>query len=114
MPDISDVFIIDVSGKIGYRNTKHCVCISVSREKFFLINTSHREMYDDFNIKSSDYDFLGGIDRFVSCSMIHEFSPDKIIKKRETLILTIWRELLTKYKIPEFLIRWTRIRLYRN
>ena len=42
-------------------------------------------MYDDFTIKSSDYDFLGGIDRFVSCSMIHEFSPDKIIKKAGSL-----------------------------
>ena len=42
-------------------------------------------MYDDFKIKSSDYNFLGGIDRFVSCSMIHEFTPDKIIKKAGSL-----------------------------
>ena len=60
MPDISDVLIINVSGEIAYRNTKHCVCISVSREKYFIINTNHREMHDDFNIKSADYDFLKG------------------------------------------------------
>jgi len=73
--------IIDVSGKIGYRSSKHCVCISVSGDKYFLINTSHREMYDDFEIKSSDYGFLGGINRFVCCSRIHAFSSDSIIKK---------------------------------
>ena len=81
MPEISDVFIINVLEKIAYRNTKHCVCISVSKDRYFTINTNHREMYDDFQIKSSDYGFLGGIDRFVCCSGMHEFSSDKIIKK---------------------------------
>ena len=66
---------------MAHRNTKHCVCIAVSREKYFIINTSHREMYDDFKIKSSDYAFLEGIDRFVCCSRIYEFSSDRIIKK---------------------------------
>lgn len=81
MPQISDVFIIDVSGKINYRNTKHCVCISLSENKYLLVNTNHREMYDDFQIRSSEYDFLGGMDRFISCHRIHEFSFDRIIKK---------------------------------
>ena len=81
MPEISDVLIIDVSGTVGHRKTKHCVCISVSRDKYFLINTSHREMYDDFEIKSSDYAFLENVNRFVCCSKMYEFGPDKVIEK---------------------------------
>jgi hypothetical protein len=81
MSQISDVLIIDVTGKINYRGSKHCVCISVSGDKYFLINTDHREIYDDFEIKSSDYVFLDGTDRFVCCSRMHEFRPDRIIRK---------------------------------
>jgi hypothetical protein len=85
MPKISDVLIVDVSGKIPLRDTKHCVCISVSKDKYLLINTDHREMYDDFQIKSSDYAFLKDTDRFVCCSKMYRFSPDRIIKKTGNL-----------------------------
>jgi uncharacterized protein (TIGR02145 family) len=65
MPNISEVFVIDVSGVIEYRDKKHCVCVSVAFDKYLLINTSHREIYDDFEIKSSDYAFLKLNNRFV-------------------------------------------------
>jgi len=81
MPQISDVNIIDVSGDINYRSTKHCICISVSKDRYLIINTEHRKMYDDFLIESSIYSFLDGKDRFICCSGMYEFSSDKIIKK---------------------------------
>ena len=85
MSEISDVLIIDVSGKIDYRNKKYCVCISVSPDKYFLINTNHREIYDDFEIKSSNYAFLENVNRFVCCSKMYEFDPGRIIRKAGNL-----------------------------
>jgi len=81
MAEISDVLIIDVSGIVTRRTTKHCVCISVSQDKYFLINTNHRKFYDDFEIMASDYDFLGDTNRFVCCSEIFGFEPERVIRK---------------------------------
>jgi hypothetical protein len=78
---ISDVLIIDVSGEIAHRSTKHCVCISVLRDRYLLINTNHREIYDDFEVKSSDYRFLEGVDRFVCCFKTYNFNSSRIVKK---------------------------------
>ena len=80
MPNISEVVVIDVSGTIEHRGIKHCVCVSVSAEKYLLINTNHRDMYDDFEIKSSEYAFLKPKNRFVCCSELYHFDSDKIIK----------------------------------
>lgn len=84
MIEIGDVFVIDVkdSDTISHRDTKHCVCVSVAKDKYLVINTEHREMYDDFGITVSNYPFLK-IDRFVACSALHKFSPDKIISGRQ-------------------------------
>ena len=75
------MLVIDVSEKIAYRATKHCVCISLSEDKYLMINTNHRKMYDDFEIKSSDYGFLKGTNRFVCCSGMYEFPAGKVIDK---------------------------------
>jgi hypothetical protein len=85
MPEICGVFVMNVTGQVEHRETKHCICISVSQNKYFMINTDHRDMYDDFEIKSSDYEFLEGKNRFVCCSRIHEFEPDRIIRHVGTL-----------------------------
>jgi len=81
MAEISDVFIMDVSNIIYKRDTKHCVCISVSRNKYFLINEKHRDIYEDFEIKASDYCFLKNTNRFVGCSKTFELESDRVIKK---------------------------------
>ncbi|MDR2593021.1 MAG: hypothetical protein LBC59_09530 [Chitinispirillales bacterium] len=85
MSNISEVVVIDVSGVIEHRGTKHCVCVSVSAEKYLLINTNHRDIYDDFEIKSSEYAFLKPKNRFVCCSEMYHFDSDEIIKSVGTL-----------------------------
>ena len=69
-PAIKGIYIADVSGdpELGrHRSNKHCVCVSVGAGLYLLINTAHRELYNDFPIKASDYAFLFGVDRFISC-----------------------------------------------
>jgi len=96
MAEISDVFIIDVSEIVTRRATKHCVCISVSQDKYFLINTNHRKFYDDFEIMASDYDFLGDSNRFVCCSEIFGFEPERIIRKVGNLNSTDMAKIIKK------------------
>jgi hypothetical protein len=55
--------------------------VSVGTGKYLLINTEHRENYDDFRISASDYGFLNGVDRFLSCSRLFAFGPSKIKQK---------------------------------
>jgi len=102
---ISDVLIIDVSGEIEHRNTKHCVCVSVSKNKYFMINTKHREMYDDFEIESSEYGFLNGVNRFVSCSLMREFDVGKIIRKVGNLSKNDMRKIIDKMKKSDYLYK---------
>jgi len=81
MAVISDVFILDVSDKLQYRKTKHCVCISVSENKCLLINSNNRGIYNELEIKASDYKFLNGANRFIACLRTIKFEEREIIKK---------------------------------
>lgn len=81
MPNISDVFIADFSNEFEHRPRKHCVCVSVSSERYVIINTNHREAYDDFEIRSSNYDFLKSKNRFVSCVKLYGADSIKLIKR---------------------------------
>lgn len=72
---------MDVTKLFKYRDTKHCVCVSVSNNKFLVINSNHRDKYDDFEIKSTDYAFLNSMNRFVCCSETYTFNNAEIIKK---------------------------------
>jgi len=78
VPNISDVVVVEKV--IEHRKTKHCVCILVATDKYLMINTSHRDIYDDFEIESSEYVFLKSINRFVCCSEMFYVSPDKILR----------------------------------
>jgi len=81
MPNISDVFIINTKGTLDRRKIKYCVCVSALTGTFFYINTEHRDIYDDFEIKSSDYEFLNSTNRFVSCIKLHSFDSVIIIEQ---------------------------------
>jgi len=81
MPAISDVYIINTADKIEHRKTKHCVCISVSKNKWLIIDTENRGYRNEMEIKSLDYDFLQGINRYVGCLFVYEFDESKVIKK---------------------------------
>ncbi len=96
MLEIADVFIMDVGDQIEHRDRKHCVCIAASQDKYFVINTQHRIIYDDFVISSRDYDFLKGEDRYVCCSTVYKFSPDKIIRKVGKLNYNDMKTLIDK------------------
>jgi len=87
-PAIRGIYIADVKDQanIGkHRSTKHCVCVSVGCGLYLLINTEHREMYDDFPLKASDYDFLHGVDRFLACRDPKVIKDEKIIRRVGTL-----------------------------
>lgn len=81
MPNISDVFKVNIQGLLDYRNTKYCVCVSALLGKYLYINTKHREIYDDFEINSSDYGFLGSVNRVVSCLKLHQINSNKLIER---------------------------------
>jgi mRNA-degrading endonuclease toxin of MazEF toxin-antitoxin module len=81
MQNISGVFILDTTDILEHRSTKHGVCVSISENKYFFINTKHRDIYNDFEIKASDYKFLKNTNRFVNCSKIYCLDSNKIIKK---------------------------------
>ena len=83
-PEARGIYIVDVRGDAElakYRDTKHCVCVSVGEGWYLLINTHQRKMYEDFMLKASDYAFLKGIDRFLSCRHPRLYNPVKLIKK---------------------------------
>ena len=100
------IYIVDVRddpllGK--HRNTKHCVCVSVGEGRYLLINTHHREMYNDFILKASDYGFLKGVDRFLSCYSPQPFKPAQLVKKVGTLSDADTRVLISKIKTARFI-----------
>jgi hypothetical protein len=78
MANISEVYIIDVSKIMPHRTTKYGICVSAGENRYFLINSDHREIYDD--LKISNYDFLKH-DSYVGCSKAHEFEKE-LIKER--------------------------------
>ena len=80
MPNISDVVLMDVSKIMPERATKYCVCISAGDDRYFFINSEHREMYDDFKIKASDYGFLTH-DSHVCCHEAYRLGNELIIRK---------------------------------
>lgn len=47
---------------------KYCVCINPLERLFFLINTENRRHYDCIEISSQSYEFLNGLNRYISCS----------------------------------------------
>jgi hypothetical protein len=78
-PVIRGVYIADVRGIVSRRDSKHCVCVSISDKKYLLINTFHGEIYDDFLLPLSRYDFLIDRDRYLSCAAVVEI-PDGNLK----------------------------------
>jgi len=98
MPEISDVLIVKTLGSVDNRETKHCICIAFSFNKFLLINTKNSGYRDEFEIKSSDYDFLSGKNRFVGCSKIFEFKSEQIERKVGTMKYEDMMKILNKIK----------------
>lgn len=95
MPNISEVFIIDVSNILPHSTTKYCICVSAGSNRYFLINSEHREMYDDFEIKSSNYSFLKK-DSYVGCSETIVLKEEFIIKNVGRLKYDDMRKILEK------------------
>jgi len=100
MVQVSDVNIMDVEGKVDYRDTKYCVCIysKEDKDKYLFINTESREMYDDFQIKCSRYAFLGQKDRYVNCFSVQELEKERVIEKKGNLDYEDMKRILAKIK----------------
>ena len=95
-PVIKGVYVVDVTGIFPHRKTKHCICVSVGKNKYLPINTTHRDEYNDFLINASDYKFLGGENRYVACSELMTLHPDKLIKKAGQLSDVDAKNILAK------------------
>ena len=99
-PQISEVYIMNVSEKLEHRTTKHCICISAGNNKYVLINSEHREMYDDFKINVSDYDFLRQ-DSYVGCSEVVVLKKESIIRKVGSMKYNDMLKILEKIRGPK-------------
>jgi len=104
IPQISEVYVMDVSEKLEHRATKHCICISAGNGRYVLINSEHREMYDDFEIKVSDYDFLKQ-DSYVGCAEAIVLEKKRIIKKVGSMKYEDMLKILEKIRKPKHIAK---------
>jgi hypothetical protein len=70
---------------------------------YLLINTEHRKIYDDLEIKASDYEFLGSINRFVECSELFRIEQKFFIKKVGSLYREDMIKITEKIRKSKFL-----------
>ena len=113
-PEARGIYIVDVRADAElakYRDTKHCVCVAVGEGWYLLINTHQRKMYNDFILKASDYTFLKGIDRFLSCRHPREYNPAQLIKKVGTLSDSDTRVLMKTIQAAYFMQKAVRIKI---
>ena len=98
MKELFNVVVMNVAGIITHRETKYCVCISTSRNKYLLINTEHRAMYDDFEIKAENYSWLNNKNRFIACSVIYSIEPEMMVQTVGKLIIEDIKKIIEKIK----------------
>jgi len=102
-PVARGVYLADVNGLVPYRDTKHCVCVSAGGGRYFLVNTIHRDEYNDFTIKASDYPFLKGKDRCVACLQWVAIPNDRLLRQVGTLsdadAKTVYEKVKASHKI---------------
>jgi len=84
-PEIKGIYVVDVTGAVPYRATKHCVCVSVGHDKYITINTESRPEYGEVKINASEYAFLKGVDRHVLCARILTRKPEYLLARVGTL-----------------------------
>ena len=84
-PEIKGIYVVDVTGAVPHRATKHCVCVSVGNGKYITINTESRPEYGEVKIKASEHAFLKGVDRYVLCARILTREPENLLAKVGTL-----------------------------
>jgi len=102
--EISGVYKVNTVGLIEFRQKKICVCISIAFNKYFLINSDHREIYDDFEIASPIYTFTNYKNRFVCCSRTISFDTDRLIEKVGNFNRNDMIRILNKIQTSEILI----------
>ncbi|MCL1957502.1 MAG: hypothetical protein FWF63_09285 [Fibromonadales bacterium] len=104
VPKISEVYIIDVSKILPHCETKYCICITTGINKYFLINSENREMYDTFEINASDYKFLKH-NSYVGCSKAHTLESNLIIKKIGNLNFNDMSKILEKIRKSKYIAK---------
>ena len=102
-PVARGVYLADVNGLVPYRDTKHCVCVSAGGGRYFLVNTLHRDEYNDFPIKASDYAFLKGQDRCIACLQWILIPDERLLRHVGTLsdadAKTVYEKVKASHKI---------------
>jgi hypothetical protein len=104
VPQISDVYIIDVSKILPHCETKYCICITTGINKYFLINSENRKIYDTFEISASDYSFLKH-NSYVGCSKAHALESSLIVKKIGNLNFNDMSKILEKIRNSKYIIK---------
>jgi len=104
MTSISDVNLMSTKSVIPHRDKKYCVCISTGKDKdkYFLIDSKSRKMYDDFEIKAKEYEFLEH-DSYISCSLVVELENERFIEKLGNINHKDMVTILKKVKNSEYL-----------
>jgi len=104
MTTVSDVNRMSTKNVVAHRDEKYCVCISTGngKDKYFLIDSKSRKMYDDFEIKAEEYDFLSK-DSYISCSLVVELGKDRFIEKLGNIDHKDMIKILEKVKKSEHL-----------
>jgi len=97
MPNITEVFLMDLSKVLSDRDSKFCVCVSSGNNRYLIINSLSREHYDDFKIEAKDYDFLKH-DSYVSCHKAYILNSELIIKKLGNLNYGDMKKILNKIR----------------
>ena len=69
---------------------KYLLCVHPERKLFLMINTEDRELYRCICIKSFDYPFLKGKDRFISSNKF--FTVDSITSENCRILATLNNE----------------------
>ena len=98
-----------MSSILPHCKDKYGICVSASNGKYFLINSEHRKMYDDFEIDTSEYSFLTKERSFIGCSEAHILDDELIIEKLGNINYGDMQKILGKVRNSKYLIEAERI-----
>lgn len=79
---------------------KFHICVCIAKNYFLVINTENRRFYDCIEIKSKDYYFLKGTNRFIECARIFKQDLDvaENIAKKGKILKKDLEKILNKIK----------------
>jgi hypothetical protein len=96
MHEIGEVLIVKTNGSVEHRDSKHCVCVSLSKNFVFLIN-EHQTPWDGVEIKLTPKNkhWLDKT-RYIGCRNIFDLGKFEIIKRAGKIDFSTLRLIRSK------------------